>query len=109
MDFSRGSSFANRSDSHGTRDPPGRRAVLGAADRRLDWRHVFLRDRRGGPWPVPAHLTHESVTFPGNTGATLRGRYFHLDRGDRRGARILDALGLAQPRGVVVCVHPDRR
>lgn len=72
-------------------------------------RHVWLRNRGGGPWPVPDHLTYDAVSFEGNTGAALSGRYFHLDRATERGARTLDALGLADPRGVVVCVHPDRR
>ena len=54
---------------------------------------AFLRDRRGGPWEPPAHLAHEKVTFEGNTGARLAGRWFPAER----------------PRGAVVLAHPDRR
>jgi alpha-beta hydrolase superfamily lysophospholipase len=54
---------------------------------------MFLRDRRGGPWEVPAHLPHRSVSFEGNTGASLAGTWFPAER----------------PRGVVVLAHPDRR
>jgi two-component system, chemotaxis family, protein-glutamate methylesterase/glutaminase len=56
-------------------------------------RRVWLRDRRGGPWPAPEDVPSEPVRFQGNTGARLVGRYFHHE----------------DPHGVVVCVHPDRR
>lgn len=72
------------------------RRVVGATVRLL-----FDRDRNGGPWNVPSHLPHETVTFEGNTGAHLAGRYFHRDRAH--------ATGDVPSRGVVVLVHPDRR
>lgn len=56
-------------------------------------RRVFWGDRRGKAWPVPSHLGHEDVRFPGNSGATLAGRYFPHPA----------------PKGVVVLAHPDRR
>lgn len=70
--------------------PPGpiERKVVGTLVRA-----VFWGDRRGKPWPVPAHLVHEAVQFPGNSGATLAGRYFPHPA----------------PKGVVVLAHPDRR
>jgi len=56
-------------------------------------RRLFFSNRRGGPWPVPAHLQHEALTLPGNSGARLPARWFPHDR----------------PRGAVVLAHPDRR
>jgi len=67
---------------------PIERRVVGATVRA-----VFWGDRRGKPWPVPPHLEHEEVRFPGNSGATLAGRYFPHPA----------------PKGVVVLAHPDRR
>lgn len=93
------------------RDVPYRAPVPRWERRVVGWlgRHVWLRNRRGGPWPVPPDLDHDRVSFEGNTGATVRGLYFHLDPSTERGARILDDHNLMEPRGVVVCVHPDRR
>lgn len=54
---------------------------------------AFLRGRRRAPPPAPAHLPSREVTFEGNTGATLAGRWFPAER----------------PRGVVVLAHPDKR
>lgn len=68
---------------------PLERRVVGAIVRRVFWR----THRRGKAWPVPADLPHESIRFPGNSGADLSGRYFPRD-----GAT-----------GVVVLCHPDRR
>ena len=56
-------------------------------------RRAFWGSRRGKAWPVPAHLEHDEVRFPGNSGATLAGRYFPHPA----------------PKGVVVLAHPDRR
>ena len=56
-------------------------------------RQVFWGSRRGKPWPVPRHLPHDQVRFPGNSGALLAGRYF----------------AHPAPKGVVVLAHPDRR
>lgn len=56
-------------------------------------RRAFWGSRRGKAWPVPAHLGHEEVAFPGNSGAVLAGRYFPHPA----------------PKGVVVLAHPDRR
>jgi alpha-beta hydrolase superfamily lysophospholipase len=69
---------------------PGRleRSLVGFMVRRLMW-----GNRRGKSWPVPDSLPHDTVSFPGNSGAVLSGRYFH-----RPGAV-----------GVVVLCHPDRR
>lgn len=69
---------------------PGRieRKIVGAVVRR-----VFWGDRRGKPWGVPAFLEHEPVSFRGNSGARLAGRYFPHPA----------------PKGVVVLAHPDRR
>ncbi len=56
-------------------------------------RTIFSRDRRGGPWEVPSHLTYEAIQFAGNNRAALSGRWFPA----------------AAPRGAVVLAHPDRR
>lgn len=70
-------------------------AISGFERRTAGWivQTFWLRDRRGGPWDPPAHLDWEPVSFPGNTGARLKGRYFHAK----------------EPRGVVVAAHPDKR
>jgi alpha-beta hydrolase superfamily lysophospholipase len=52
---------------------------------------VFFRGRRGGPWPLPDGTV--PVAFRGNSGARLRG--FHMP--------------VADAKGLVVLVHPDRR
>ena len=72
------------------RKPPGpiERRLVGSFVRR-----VFWGSRRGKAWPVPDHLPHDEVRFPGNSGATLAGRYFTHPA----------------PKGVVVLAHPDRR
>lgn len=67
---------------------PIERRLVGAFVRR-----VFWGSRRGKPWDVPAHLDHDEVRFPGNSGAILAGRYF----------------AHPAPKGVVVLAHPDRR
>lgn len=56
-------------------------------------RTVFIRDRRGRGWEVPARLAHERVEFEGNTGARVVGRWFPAERS----------------RGAVVLAHPDKR
>lgn len=54
---------------------------------------LWLGDRRGGPWPPPAHLKNQPVCFEGNTGARIAGTWFPAER----------------PRGAAVLAHPDRR
>ncbi len=56
-------------------------------------RGFFLRGRRGGPWPVPDHLSAERVTLTGNSGARIAALHVRHDA----------------PRGIVVLAHPDRR
>lgn len=70
--------------------PPGplERKLVGAFVRRAFW-----GSRRGKSWEIPAHLQHDDVRFPGNSGAILAGRYFPHPA----------------PKGVVVLAHPDRR
>ncbi|MCA1819712.1 MAG: alpha/beta hydrolase [Halobacteriales archaeon] len=54
-------------------------------------RAVFLRGRRGGPWPVPDG--GQPLEIEGNVGASLAAvRFPH-----------------PSPRGIVVLAHPDRR
>lgn len=72
------------------------RVPIGPLERRLVGtfvRRAFWGSRRGKSWPVPPHLVHDDVRFPGNSGATLAGRYFPHPA----------------PKGVVVLAHPDRR
>lgn len=54
---------------------------------------MFIRNRRGKAWAVPARLAHEPIEFEGNTGARVAGRWFPAERS----------------RGVVVLAHPDKR
>jgi alpha-beta hydrolase superfamily lysophospholipase len=56
-------------------------------------RLIFFRGRRGRSWSLPAHLDAARVEFRGNSGARLVG----------------DHVRAAEPRGIVVLVHPDRR
>lgn len=54
---------------------------------------AFLRGRRRAPPPPPDHLPSRDVTFEGNTGARIAGRWFPAER----------------PKGAVVLAHPDKR
>jgi alpha-beta hydrolase superfamily lysophospholipase len=54
---------------------------------------VFFRGRRGGPWEPPLGMDVSEVRFAGNSGARLHG--WHVRH--------------AEPRGIVVLAHPDRR
>lgn len=71
------------------RPGPIERRLVGTVVRRVFWGG----SRRGKGWDVPGHLEHDDVSFPGNSGATLAGRYFPRPA----------------PKGVVVLAHPDRR
>lgn len=56
-------------------------------------RTLFVRDRRGGPWSVPAHLPARPVDVPSFGGLTLKGLWVPAEK----------------PRGTAVLAHPDRR
>ncbi len=70
-------------------------AISGLERRVVGWivQRLWLGNRRGGPWDPPPDLEWDDISFPGNTGARITGRYFKSNR----------------PRGVVVAVHPDKR
>lgn len=67
---------------------PTERRIVGAFVRA-----TLFRRRKANGWTVPAHLTHQTLRFEGNSGAELAGRHFPH----------------AAPRGIVVLAHPDRR